>query len=227
LASFPIILEIDPDDPNMLPIVKLLAVPAAVLKRRAFRISIFAVPALIELKAPAAVKTTPIEALLIVPANNVPIVKVLAEPEAVLKRRVFKISVFIVLAVKFAVLSKVVLKTGGIKEIPPLAPTIPVSKDPSPEKRPNTFPAEIVEKKPKLVDITPTEILRAVKSPVLSKVVLKTGGTKDIPPLPPTIPVSKDPSPTKRPNTVPAEIVEKKPKEVDIITAEILDTARR
>ena len=39
--------------------------------------------------------------------------------------------------------------------------------------------------------------------------------------------VSKEPSPTKRPNTVPAEIVEKKPNEVDIDTAEILDTARR
>ena len=39
--------------------------------------------------------------------------------------------------------------------------------------------------------------------------------------------VSKDPSPTKRPNTVPAEIVEKKPNDVDIVTAEILDTARR
>ena len=39
--------------------------------------------------------------------------------------------------------------------------------------------------------------------------------------------VSRDPSPTKRPNTVPAEIVEKKPNEVDIVTAEILDTARR
>ena len=39
--------------------------------------------------------------------------------------------------------------------------------------------------------------------------------------------VNKDPSPIKRPNTVPAEIVEKKPKEVDILAAEILDTARR
>ena len=39
--------------------------------------------------------------------------------------------------------------------------------------------------------------------------------------------VSRDPSPTKRPNTVPAEIVEKKPNEVDIVTAEILDTVRR
>jgi hypothetical protein len=39
--------------------------------------------------------------------------------------------------------------------------------------------------------------------------------------------VSRDPSPTRRPNTVPAEIVEKNPNEVDIVTAEILDTARR
>ena len=39
--------------------------------------------------------------------------------------------------------------------------------------------------------------------------------------------VSKEPSPTKRPKTVPAEIVEKKPKLVDIVTAEILDTASR
>ena len=39
--------------------------------------------------------------------------------------------------------------------------------------------------------------------------------------------ISKDPSPTKRPKTVPAEIVEKNPNEVDIVTAEILDTARR
>ena len=39
--------------------------------------------------------------------------------------------------------------------------------------------------------------------------------------------VSKDPSPTNLPKIVPAEIVEKKPNEVDIVTAEILDTARR
>ena len=39
--------------------------------------------------------------------------------------------------------------------------------------------------------------------------------------------VNKDPSPTKRPNRVPAEIVEKNPKLVDIVVAEILDTARR
>ena len=39
--------------------------------------------------------------------------------------------------------------------------------------------------------------------------------------------VRREPSPKKRPNKVPAEIVEKKPNEVDIVIAEILDTARR
>ena len=39
--------------------------------------------------------------------------------------------------------------------------------------------------------------------------------------------VRKEPSPTKRPKTLPAEIVEKNPKLVDIVTAEILETARR
>ena len=78
---------------------------------------------------------------------------------------------------------------------------------------------------PALVDITTVEILLAVKIPVLIRVVLRTGGTIDMPPL--AIPVRPDPSPTNLPKTVPAEIVEKKPKLVDILTAEILDTARR
>jgi len=39
--------------------------------------------------------------------------------------------------------------------------------------------------------------------------------------------VNKDPSPICLPNIVPAEIVEKNPKLVDIVVAEILDTARR
>ena len=39
--------------------------------------------------------------------------------------------------------------------------------------------------------------------------------------------VNKEPSPTCLPNRVPAEIVEKNPKLVDIVAAEILDTARR
>jgi len=73
--------------------------------------------------------------------------------------------------------------------------------------------------------MTTVEILLAVKIPVLRRVVLRIGGTIDIPPL--AIPVRPDPSPIKRPNTFPAEIVEKKPNEVDILTAEILDTARR
>ena len=39
--------------------------------------------------------------------------------------------------------------------------------------------------------------------------------------------VNKEPSPTNRPNMLPLEIVEKNPKLVDIVVAEILDTARR
>ena len=40
-------------------------------------------------------------------------------------------------------------------------------------------------------------MLEADKKPVLKKVVLRTGGTIDIPPL--ARPVNPDPSPTKRP----------------------------
>ena len=64
----------------------------------------------------------------------------------------------------------------------------------------------------------------AVKAPVLKRVVLRTGGTTD---TPVAIPVKADPSPIKRPKILPVEIVEKNPKLVDIVTAEILDTARR
>jgi hypothetical protein len=39
--------------------------------------------------------------------------------------------------------------------------------------------------------------------------------------------VNREPSPTCLPKMVPAEIVEKNPKLVDIVAAEILDTARR
>ena len=84
-----------------------------------------------------------------------------------------------------------------------------VRSDPSPTKRPKTVPAEIVEKNPKLVDIVVTEILDADKKPVLKNVVLRTGGIIDKPPL--AMPINPDPSPTKRPNIVPEEIVEKNP----------------
>ena len=56
--------------------------------------------------------------------------------------------------------------------------------------------------------MTAVDILLAVKIPVLRRVVLRTGGTIDIPP---TIPVNKDPSPTKRPKILPVEMVEKNP----------------
>ena len=143
-------------------------------------------------------------------------------------------------AVKIPVLSKVVLKMGGTIDIPPLA-AIPVSKDPSPIKRPNTVPAEIVEKKPNEVDIDTAEILDTARRKlvvlltVVIFVVFETPALLTVVKLLLTVAsavvtgrlVSKDPSPIKRPNTVPAEIVEKKPNEVDIDTAEILETARR
>ena len=44
---------------------------------------------------------------------------------------------------------------------------------------------------------------------MLSRVVLRIGGIIDTPPL--VIPINPDPSPTKRPKIVPAEIVEKNP----------------
>ena len=72
--------------------------------------------------------------------------------------------------------------------------------------------------KPLLVEIDVVDILLAVNIPVLSIVVLKIGGTANE--VVPIIPVNCDPSPTKRPNIVPAEIVEKKPKVVDVVIAE-------
>ena len=61
---------------------------------------------------------------------------------------------------------------------------------------------------PAFVDITAVEILFAVKIPVLRRVVLRIGGTIEIPP---PIPVRPDPSPTNLAKIVPAEIVEKNP----------------
>ena len=70
-----------------------------------------------------------------------------------------------------------------------------VKPPPSPINFPNTVPAEIVEKNPKVVEIEYVEILLAVNKPVLSNVVLRTGGIIAIPPVAPTIPVRPDPSP--------------------------------
>ena len=50
---------------------------------------------------------------------------------------------------------------------------------------------------PAFVEMTAVEIFRAVRIPVLSRVVLRTGGIIAIPPL--VIPVRPDPSPTNLP----------------------------
>ena len=76
-----------------------------------------------------------------------------------------------------------------------VSPVIFVSCEPSPINFPYTVPAEIVEKNPKVVEIEYVEILLAVNKPVLSNVVLRTGGIIAIPPVAPTIPVRPDPSP--------------------------------
>ena len=68
-------------------------------------------------------------------------------------------------------------------------------------------------------------MLEAVSNPVLSKVVLRIAGTIEMPPLPPGKLVSCEPSPIKYlAFTVPAEMVEKKPKVVDIVNALIFET---
>ena len=109
-----------------------------------------------------------------------------------------------------------------------------VSKEPSPTKRPKTVPAEIVEKKPNEVDIVTAEILDTARRKFTALLTVVIFAVFVVPVLLTVVSaevtgrlVSKEPSPTKRPNTFPAEIVEKKPNEVDIVTAEILDTARR
>jgi hypothetical protein len=51
-----------------------------------------------------------------------------------------------------------------------------------------------------VLEIDYVEILQAVNKPVLSKVVLRIGGTIEIPPPPPPIKlVSREPSPIKLP----------------------------
>ena len=83
---------------------------------------------------------------------------------------------------------------------------IAVSSEPSPINLLYIDPAEIVEKNPKLVDIVKAEMLEADKNPVLRKLVLRMGGKLVNPAA--GRPVSSEPSPTKRPNTEPDEIVE-------------------
>ena len=62
---------------------------------------------------------------------------------------------------------------------------------------------------PEFVDILIVEILVAINKLVLSKVVLRIGGSAVV--IDPEIPVNPDPSPTNLAVIVPADIVEKKP----------------
>ena len=74
-------------------------------------------------------------------------------------------------AVRTLVLSVVVLNIGGTTN-----GTL-VNNDPSPTCFPKIVPAEIDEKKPKLVDMEFVETFEAVRTFVLRVVVLRTGGT--------------------------------------------------
>lgn len=78
---------------NSVPTVKLLKEPVPELMFKVFTAPVVIVPALIELNDPAAVRSEPIEPLLIEPEYNVPIVKVLANPTVALRKVVFSVTV--------------------------------------------------------------------------------------------------------------------------------------
>ena len=91
-------------------------------------------------------------------------------------------------------LKKVVLRTGGTVDIPPLA--IPVKPDPSPMNLAKIVDADIVVKNPKLVEIEFAEILQAVTRLVLTVFALISAGTEKEAPPPPGTLVKEEPSPT-------------------------------
>ena len=87
------------------------------------------------------------------------------------------------LAVNIPVLNKVVLRIGGNADIP-LA--IPVRPEPSPMNFPYIFPAEIVEKNPKLVDI-PVALIEPVLIIIVLSDVVTISPILIYPRLPPII----------------------------------------
>ena len=99
---------------------------------------------------------------------------------------------------------------------------ISVNEDPSPINLANTVTAEIVEKNPKTVEIVNEEILHAVTRFVLTVLALINAGIEKAPPPVPGTLINPDPSPTNLAKIVPAEIVEKNPKTVEIVNEEIL-----
>ena len=69
------------------------------------------------------------------------------------------------------------------------------------------------------------EILQAVTKFVLTVLALITAGIEKDPA--PVILVNEDPSPTNLAKMVPAEIVEKTPKLVEVVIADVLETVKR
>ena len=70
------------------------------------------------------------------------------------------------------------------------------------------------------------EILQAVRKLVLTVLALITAGIEKAPPPPDTL-VRPDPSPTNLAKIVPAEIVEKTPKPVEVVIADVFETVKR
>jgi len=124
-------------------------------------------------------------------------------------------------AVTRFVLTVFALITAGIEKEPPPPGTL-VNSDPSPINLARIVPAEIVVKNPILVDIEFAEILQAVTRFVLTVLALITAGIAKEPPPPPGTLVNSDPSPTNLARIVPAEIVVKNPKLVEIEFVDIL-----
>jgi hypothetical protein len=77
-----------------------------------------------------------------------------------------------------------------------------------------------------VVDVVNAEILQAVIKLVLNLLALITAGIEKEPPPPGTF-VNKDPSPMNLAKIVPAEIVEKNPRFVEIEFVEILEAVTR
>jgi len=126
--------------------------------------------------------------------------------------------------IKF-VLTVLALITAGIEKEPP-PPDKLINSEPSPINLARIVAAEIVVKNPKLVDIEFVDILDAVIKFVLTVLALITAGIEKAPPPPGKL-LNDDPSPTNLAKIVPAEIVEKKPKLVEVVIADVFETVKR
>ena len=128
-------------------------------------------------------------------------------------------------AVTRFVLTVLALISAGIEKEP--VPDILLNDDPSPTNLAKIVPAEIVEKTPKLVEVVIADVFETVKRKftlllTVVKLLLTVATTVVSGRL-----LIDDPSPTKRPKIAPAEIVEKTPKLVEVVIADVFETVKR